>query len=261
LLGLGIVPIGSLPDLAERHFGIDVECGPFGSAVSGMCVHAGPIALILANTQLTIGHLRFTLAHELAHHLLGDPREVVIEDGLGGNATVERRANSFAAHLLMPADEVRRVIAGRPVGDEVLAELMQYFQVSLACVVNHLVACKVIDFGQRQPLLDRPARWLVRQYGDPGQEDPTREGQGVRPPVRLLTSARIAHRQGRMGGTIVAALLGTAVHEITQDPTAATPPASSARSDSGGGLELRPAGSAESTQRLADEAAAAFADL
>jgi hypothetical protein len=121
LLGLGTAPLGSLADLAERHFGVDVECGAFGPQISGMCVHADPIALILANTHLTTGHLRFTLAHELAHHLLGDPREVVVEDKLSGESTIERRANAFAAHLLMPADEVHRVIADRPISDQVLA--------------------------------------------------------------------------------------------------------------------------------------------
>lgn len=264
-LGLGSAPLGSLADLAERHFGVDVECGPFGPGVSGMCVHAGPIALILANTELTAGHLRFTLAHELAHHLLGDPREVVIEDGLGGDAVLERRANAFAAHLLMPADELRRVVADRAVSDEVLAELMQYFQVSLASLVNHLAAVKVIDFGQRQPLADRPARRLVSQHGDPGKDDPTREGHGVRPPLRLLASARAAHRQGRIGATIVAALLGTPVHEVASDLAV---DGSTGAGDTGHGRNVAPRPRTDpgpvadrAPEALADEAAAVFADL
>jgi transcriptional regulator with XRE-family HTH domain len=227
LLGLGTAPIGNLADLAERHFGIDVECGPFGPGVSGMCVHSGPIALILANTALTTGHLRFTLAHELGHHLLGDPREVVIEDTLAGDTPVERRANAFAAHLLIPAGELRRIIAGRPISDEVLAELMQYFQVSLSSLVNHLATCTVIGFPQRQALLERPARRLIRHHGDPGHCDPTREGHGARPPARLLHAARAAQRHGRIGGTIVAALLGTPVHNVSSahltDPTPSGP--------------------------------------
>ena len=214
-LSLGTAPIGNVADLAERHFGVDVECSLLGTAVSGMCVHSGPIALILANTALTVGHLRFTLAHELGHHLLGDPREVVIEDGLVGDTPVERRATAFAAHLLMPADELQRIVGGRRVDDEVLAELMQYFQVSLASLVNHLTTCKIIDFAQRQPLVSRPARWLVKHHGDPGKDDPTQEGQGARPPVRLLNAARAAQRQGRIGGTIVAALLGVPLHEVS----------------------------------------------
>ncbi|MDQ1247131.1 MAG: hypothetical protein QG597_1501 [Actinomycetota bacterium] len=271
-LGLGSAPLGSLADLAERHFGVDVECGPFGPGVSGMCVHAGPIALILANTELTAGHLRFTLAHELAHHLLGDPREVVIEDGLGGDAVLERRANAVAAHQLMPPDELRRVVAGRAIGDEVLAELMQYFQVSLASLVNHLAGVKVIDFGQRQPLADRPARRLVNQHGDPGKDDPTREGHGVRPPLRLLASARAAHRQGRIGATIFAALLGIAVHEVASDLASDVTAGGTAvehDQDTGHGRDAAaapatgpdPAPRGGDPDDLVDEAAAVFADL
>ncbi|MDQ1292603.1 MAG: hypothetical protein QG608_483 [Actinomycetota bacterium] len=261
-LGLGSAPMGSLSDLAERHFGVDVECGPFGPGLSGMCVHGGSIALILANTELTAGHLRFTIAHELAHHLLGDPREVIIEDGLGGDAVLERRANAFAAHLLMPTDELRRVIAGRMISDEMLAELMQYFQVSLACLVNHLAHIKVIDFTRRQTLADRPARRLISQYGDPGKDDPTREGHGTRPPLRLLASARAAHRQGRIGATIIAALLGTAVHEVASDTTTGCAV--------GTDREIRPAPRSKTTPEtpedsdpddLVDQAAAVFADL
>jgi hypothetical protein len=56
-----------------------------------------------------------------------------------------------------------------------------------------------------------------RQHGDPGKDDPTREGHGVRPPLRLLASARAACRQGRIGAAIVAALLAITVHEVASD--------------------------------------------
>jgi hypothetical protein len=35
-----------------------------------------------------------------------------------------------------PADELRRMVAGRAISDEILSELMQYFQVSLASLVG-----------------------------------------------------------------------------------------------------------------------------
>lgn len=250
-LGLGTAPIGNVADLAERQFGVDVECGPLGSGVSGMCVRSETIALILANTALTAGHLRFTVAHELGHHLLGDPREVVIEDGLGGDAPVERRANAFAAHLLMPSAEMRRVIDDRAISDEVLAELMQYFQVSLASLVNHLASCRIIEYSQRRELLERSARWLVHHHGDPGKADPTAEGQGSQPPVRLLNAARAAQRQGRIGGTIVAAILGVPIAEVSS----ALLPGESVSAT------VRAPESAADDERAAAEIAAAFTDL
>ena len=208
LLGLGTAPLSDIADLAERHFAVDVECGPFGEGVSGMCVHGEGVALILANTDLTLGHLRFTAAHELGHHLLGDPRDYFIEDQLGGDSVIERRANAFAAHLLMPRTELVRLVAGRPISDEVLGECMQYFQVSLGSLVPHLADCGLLPFDEQSRWAGRPARWLISQYGDPGRPDPTVKPQTGHTPARLLSAARTAQREGRIGSTIVAALLG-----------------------------------------------------
>lgn len=244
-LGLGTAPIGSIADLAERHFAVDVECSALGDGVSGVCVHSADIALIMASTDLTLGHLRFTLAHELAHHVLGDPREIVVEDGSGDDATVERRANAFAAHLLMPRSEMMRIVAGRPISDEVLGECMQYFQVSLACLVRHLADCRLLAFDDQARWLQRPARWLLQQYGDPGKPDPTAAPPVPRPPARLVLSARAAQREGRLGATVVAALLGTSVAAV-----AASAP----------GLPVEEAAQAISHDEAA-EVSAAFADL
>jgi hypothetical protein len=87
---------------------------------------------------------------------------------------------------------------------------------------------------------------LVRRYGDPGKDDPTREGQGGRPPLRLLASARAAHQDGRIGATILAALLGTTVHDLNH----VTEP------------DIEPSSAFGTTpSALAEEAAAVFADL
>ncbi|HEY5987181.1 MAG TPA: ImmA/IrrE family metallo-endopeptidase [Streptosporangiaceae bacterium] len=45
--------------------------------------------MMLISTAFPRGHQRFTTAHELAHHLLRDPREIVIDNDLydGGSPT------------------------------------------------------------------------------------------------------------------------------------------------------------------------------
>lgn len=209
VLGLGTAPISDITDLAERHLGVDVSCSPLGPKVSGVCVHSDAIALVMVNTtDLPLGHLRFTLAHEVAHHLLGDPREVVVEETLSGDTAVERRANAFAAHLLMPGSEVTRVVAGRPMTEVLMAELMQHFQVSLRSLVGHLADLRLIPFDAQAAWKDLPAGELIAQYGDAGKPDPTARDLPVRAPARLINAARQAQREGRIGGTIVAALLG-----------------------------------------------------
>jgi transcriptional regulator with XRE-family HTH domain len=61
---------------------LDVAELPRFANVLGVTVrhlHSGSAALILANSDFPEGHVRFTLAHELAHHILGDPREIIEE--------------------------------------------------------------------------------------------------------------------------------------------------------------------------------------
>jgi hypothetical protein len=85
--------------------------------------------MMLISTSFPRGHQRFTAAHELAHHLLRDPREIVIDSDLhDGSNPMEKRASAFAAALLMPAEGLRDVIAGRPIDETVLSELMRNFR-------------------------------------------------------------------------------------------------------------------------------------
>src|SRR5665811_682634 len=76
-IDLGTDAIADLAAVIELHFGVDVALSPMGTEADGLCVHSGPAALILASSDYPDGHLRFTLAHELGHHLLGDTRESV----------------------------------------------------------------------------------------------------------------------------------------------------------------------------------------
>lgn len=209
-LDLGSAPLGDLGTLSEQFFGVDVDCAPLGEGVSGVCVHSDDIALIMANTDMSIGHLRFTLAHELAHHVFGDPREVVIERKLWQDTTVERRANAFAANLIMPPTEVERMVGDRPMTDELLAELMQHFNVSLVALVGQLADCKKIEFEDQEFWKAKPAGALISRFGDPGQANPAAMTLEARAPYRLMKSARDGEATGRMGGTVLTALMGVA---------------------------------------------------
>ena len=58
--------------------------------------------------------LRFTLAHELCHLLFDRDvgQRLAVASGPWAPPSLERRANAFAAMLLMPTETVRAVIAG-----------------------------------------------------------------------------------------------------------------------------------------------------
>jgi Zn-dependent peptidase ImmA (M78 family)/transcriptional regulator with XRE-family HTH domain len=207
-LGLGRAPIADVAELAERHFGLDVLAWPTGQAVSGLCAHGHDVAMMLISTSFPRGHQRFTAAHELAHHLLRDPREIVIDGDLyNGGSPMEKRANAFAAALLMPADGLRDVVAGRPVDEAVLDELMRHFGVSFSALLYRLASSSVglLSAGARNGWLQRPVSSVLRAANDPAPEELTVPDEARRIPPRLWRAAQAGYQNGRVGiGTLAA---------------------------------------------------------
>jgi transcriptional regulator with XRE-family HTH domain len=207
-LGMGRAPIADVADLAERHFGLDVLAWPTGTGVSGLCAHGRGVVMMLVSTAFTRGHQRFTAAHELAHHLLRDPREVVIDSGLyDGSNPMEKRANAFAAALLMPADGLRDVIAARAIDAAVLTGLMRHFGVSYSALLYRLASPSVGVLGveARDAWLQRPVSAVLRSANDPAPEELTIADESKRIPARLWRSAQAGYQSGRVGiGTLAA---------------------------------------------------------
>jgi len=208
-LGLGRAPIADVAELAERHFGLDVLAWPTGTAVSGLCAHGHGIAMVLISTSFPRGHQRFTAAHELAHHLLRDPREIVIDSDLyDGSNPMEKRANAFAAALLMPAEGLRDVIAGRPIDETVLSELMRNFGVSFSALLYRLASSStgLLSIRMRDAWLQKPASSVLRAANDPAPEELTTPDESRRIPARLWRAAQAGYQNGRVGIGVLAAL-------------------------------------------------------
>ncbi len=229
VLELGAAEIGDLPGLIEMHFAADVALSPLGEGSGGLCAHAGPSALLVVNTDFPLGRTRFTLAHELGHHLLSDAREVIEEDqhDMWDGTYVERRVNGFAAHLLLPVKAVIATMAwlgatgtdiveatGR--GQAVVGYLMVRYGVSMPCALGQLTDAGAIAHPQREALagqlsageLVRAAAHLISDR--PGPEQTLRE---QRPPARLATAVVEAARRGAVGMNTVAVVLGRADDE------------------------------------------------
>lgn len=238
-LDLGSAEIRDLASLIETHFAADVALSPLGKDVDGLCAHTGDQALLVASSDFPDGHVRFTLAHELGHHLLGDPREVIAEGAadMYADDILERRVNSFAAHLLLPEDGVREALAwlhvdradlctGNPTTQRALGTLMLRFGVSLQALLFQLADLRVISFDDAAHLKSTLNAGAVANRGRaatlvPGLADmggsvswPVVDAvlgpaQGaVRPPQRLLDTALVAARAGVTGTGMVAVLLG-----------------------------------------------------
>ena len=209
-LGLGYAPVADLPALCERHFGLNTVTWPIGKAVSGLCAHGADIALVLVSSSFPRGHQRFTGAHELAHHLLDDPREVIVEsDVFVANTAPERRANTFAAELLMPTKGLCEVVADRPIDKAVLTELMHEFEVSYTALLYRLAdrGVGLLTVAERDKWLDCSVTAVLRAGGDLEPQQWTTADELRRIPPRLWAAAQHGYRTGRVGLGVLSSLL------------------------------------------------------
>jgi IrrE N-terminal-like domain len=94
----------------------------------------GQEIIVVDPSERSAAGRRFTLAHELGHHLLGhtDARDArwEIRQGVPGTKE-ETEANAFAAELLMPTRLFRSDARGRATTFEALGDLAGMYEVSL----------------------------------------------------------------------------------------------------------------------------------
>jgi transcriptional regulator with XRE-family HTH domain len=232
-LEIGIAEIGDLPALVEMHFGADVALSPLGEGSDGLCAHDGEAALLVVNSDYSVGRTRFTLAHELGHHLLRDPRDV-IEEKFGdmfASSYIERRVNSFAGHLLLPVKAVTTTLAwlscdrddlsaASARGRAALGYLMLRYGVSLPCALSQIVEAGFLTVAAKNELAERlRAGVLVRaaEHLISGCNRPQITTRDQRPPARLVTAALEAARAGCIGMNTVAVLLGRPDDDVLFD--------------------------------------------
>ena len=126
--------------------GLHVTAEDLGPGVSGLLVNNGTHAYICVHKDDAEARRRFTVAHEIGHHLLGhqfqggehvhvDRGNFISQRGPRSSAGVdpmEIEANQFAASLLMPSQLLRRQVAacGAPLLDSDVSALAKGFKVS-----------------------------------------------------------------------------------------------------------------------------------
>jgi Zn-dependent peptidase ImmA (M78 family) len=99
---------------------------------------------------------RFSIAHELCH-LLVDPdraRNIAVTSGPWAPLDIERRANAFAAALLLPEGDVERFVASFDnVADiQSIQAIATRYQVSMLAVIDHLLNLGFLDRFNRDHL-------------------------------------------------------------------------------------------------------------
>jgi Zn-dependent peptidase ImmA (M78 family) len=113
---------------------------------------------------------RFSLAHELCHLLYdrGLARDVALPSGPWAPRDVERRANAFAAMILMPPDRIRRVLepsGGQAGSRESVLLVCRKLETSFTATVEHMYNLALLTDEEREMLMDEAVDQTTRGRG------------------------------------------------------------------------------------------------
>jgi len=146
--------------LAEDHFphGADEIAKRLGAKVHysllptchGWCVRGPKHAIIRINSDDSPARQAFTLAHELAHLLLGTSPDVLTRrtEPFSSNAVEEKAANQLASELLLPESRIRPLVPQGPIDFSVVLRIAK-----AAGVSNLATACRLASLAQNLGLI------------------------------------------------------------------------------------------------------------
>lgn len=120
-----------------KQLGLSVRVEPMEEQKSGYLKRFEDGWVIGVNSLHHPRRQKFTLAHELGHYILhrktvGEVEDTTLfrADGYGEYG-IEREANLFAAQLLMPSDEFKKVV---DIKERKINDIAEYFGVSALAV-------------------------------------------------------------------------------------------------------------------------------
>ena len=150
---MGLDLRGPIPDLlrvAEDVAGVAVSIIELPEGVAGAYTYEEGQAFAFVNAGDPVVRQRFTLAHELAHHLYEDTAIVDPVASVFGSpkSPRERRANTFAAEFLVPLQAVTAWMEARSasvVDLRVVVELASFFRVSAKAALIRLQLAHFVD--------------------------------------------------------------------------------------------------------------------
>lgn len=216
-LDLGSRPATALVKVLEERFRVKVFFADLPQDESAACVRDGFGAAVLMNATQAPWRRNYNFAHELFHLVTWEGvARAWPEDGRepGWAEQLEKFANSFASHLLLPADELSEQYRARcrdgVVSDPDLVELAREFDVSTQALIWRLVFLRLLTQGEADATLSRPAFQRLDRA--------TMADRWVNPPVglpaRYVRLAYLAHAKGRISISRLAEFLETSVSEL-----------------------------------------------
>lgn len=131
------------PEAVAARLGVEVCFKPLAGC-AGWCIQNNNIIRITINNTMPSVRQRFTLAHELAHLLLGSKSEVRSDaEYFGSNHSEEKAADRVAAEMLLPKEEIQRIAGAPPVDAATIRKLAKKANVSPV-----MVACRITELAQ-----------------------------------------------------------------------------------------------------------------
>jgi Zn-dependent peptidase ImmA (M78 family)/DNA-binding XRE family transcriptional regulator len=206
---------GPLPDLlrAVEALGVFVAVLDLGDpGLDGSYQRLDDAGVALVNGGAGAGRRRFTLAHELGHHVLADAysAEWVVDWALSGR---ESLANAFAIHFLMPRSSVAArwaQLGGSGRSREAAITLAAEYGVSWTAVCAQLRSLGLVTEAERQHLARR--RPTSAEYLELELE----VRDDLPPPTlspRFASAAIKAYRKHKLGAARVIEILRGTVEE------------------------------------------------
>jgi Zn-dependent peptidase ImmA (M78 family)/transcriptional regulator with XRE-family HTH domain len=226
-LNLGGGPLGDAFRAADEHvliwrlpLGEDLSGAP-----SGLFYNHPQVGFsILVNSNMTLGRQVFTVAHELAHAFFHSRGLDVIVSMPGAELGRERFADAFAGELLIPGDELRRLVAEHALWTTLtepsaVVHLQRHFGVSYATIRVRLLQERLIDRVTFDKLAQVSPSRLAQALGYPVH----RADMGdfhmhplERFPGRMLALVQAAVEEEIITPGDAAETLSTSTHEIRQ---------------------------------------------
>jgi Zn-dependent peptidase ImmA (M78 family)/transcriptional regulator with XRE-family HTH domain len=226
-LNLGGGPLGDPFRVADEH--VLIWRLPLGEDLNGApsgLFYNHPLAgfSIVINSNVTLGRQVFTVAHEMAHAFFHSRGLDVIVSMPGAELGRERFADAFAGELLVPGDELRRLVSDHApwnglTNPTTVVHLQRHFGVSYATIRVRLLQERLIDRNTFDKLAQVSPTRLARALGYPVH--PADMGDfDMHPlsrfPGRMLVLVRTAVEQGAITAGDAAETLGTSTEEIRQ---------------------------------------------
>jgi Zn-dependent peptidase ImmA (M78 family)/transcriptional regulator with XRE-family HTH domain len=204
-VGLGEGPVPDLIELLER-VGCLVVVRPLGTSGPDAVYVPRPLGIVLLNGSRPRVRQRFTLGHELAHHVFHGNVVTIDIDIWASRGRQEQFCNTFAAHFLMPRvgidSELRQRFAlGRPQRSVHAFWLANHFGVSIEAMCYQLANLRLIPEGTAKTWRTEDRRVLRYSLGviDYRQRPPVER----RWPPELLERLRFASQRGALDRTQV----------------------------------------------------------